>query len=234
MVLDAKTFVTSIVDDLKKNGEITLSEKDLESRVETLSEIFSSLNGVTEKDILTEEKVKKMIDKTISNTKANLSSEEKTKQRQVLEDIFLRGKSAAEALGIDINSLNFIYREACRLFNNGQYGDALNFYRFLDLFVPSSKFSFGAAACCHMQKDYKKAIGWYHKCISMDKDAPLPYYHLADCYITIKDYLGAMVALRGFTKAAKNDKKYAKICKKAELMMEEAKRKHEGKQKAKK
>ena len=58
-----------------------------------------------------------------------------------------------------------------------------------------SKYVLGLGACLTSDKEYKDAVNSYVLCSILDPESPIPYYHMSDCFLGMKDTYSAIVAL---------------------------------------
>lgn len=219
--------VEEIIDAVIKDQGIKISPEDLKERTEVLREYLKVFDEAEPKDYFPSiEKTKEMINELVDKNKGSLTEKQIAMQKKALEEIYIEGKVPAEAMGISPQMTEIIYAEAERLYNVGKYQDALGIFRLLEVLIPNvPEFTFGIAACYHMLNKNDEAIAWYLKSAYYDKASPIPYYHMADCLLKIKNYGGALGVLSSVLQRAGNDPKYEKICGKVKLMMEDAKNK---------
>jgi hypothetical protein len=81
------------------------------------------------------------------------------------------------------------------------------------------RFFFAAGASYHMLKDYESAEQFYLYCTGLDNVNPIPFFHLADCYIHLNREFAAAVALKHVVERAKHNKIFRKIGDKAQLLL---------------
>jgi type III secretion system low calcium response chaperone LcrH/SycD len=106
-----------------------------------------------------------------------------------------------------------LYAQAYNYDQTGRYKDAAQLFRLLILLnANESKYSMGFAACMHMMKEYDNAIRAYTMCSILEPESPIPYYHMSDCLLEMKDKLSAVVALE-MTISRARDKEQYKIIK---------------------
>ena len=74
-----------------------------------------------------------------------------------------------------------------------------------------------------MLKEYQNAIQAYTMCSVIDPTSPLPYYHISDCFIQMKDALSAMISLQMSLEKAGDRTEYAKLKERASLTLENLK-----------
>lgn len=172
-----------------------------------------------EKRIPTNEEIKAHIDKIIEKTFSNASKEEKEKHRKHLEDVYIKGMTHADVIGLDQEFLDGLFSMGYYYYNHGKYKEAQTFFCYLTfLNDKESKYFFSAASAFHMQKDYGSAIAFYRRCTSLDWKHPMPWYYLTDCYWKIQDYPNAVMSIQHFITRAKHDEKYHTLCERAEIL----------------
>lgn len=218
--------VEDVIQAIIEDAQITIDPETLKERTEFLREYLKVFEEAEAKDLFPSiADTEKKIDEIVEKNRGTLSDKELEAQKQVLKKIYIEGKAPAEAMGIDGKTAEAIYQEGGRLYNAGRFKDSLGFFRVLDLLMPNvPKFMFGIAASYQMLKRDQEAAGWYIKCAYVDKTSPIPYYHMADCFLKLKNYGAAIAALRSVILRAKGDPKFEKICGKCKLMMEDAKK----------
>ena len=218
--------VEEIIQAVIEEEGIQISPEDLKERTEFLRNYLKVFEELEPKDYFPSiEQIKETIAKLVEKNKGTLSDKEQADQRKMLEHILIEGKVPADAMGINKDTIEMIYNEGGRLYNNGKYQDALGFFRLIDLVLPNiPKFAFAIGACYQMLGKNRESIAWYLKCAYFDKESPIPYYHMADCLFKLKNYGAALGALASVLQRAGDDPKYEKICGKTKLMMEDAKK----------
>lgn len=167
----------------------------------------------------TEEDCRKMIEEVTGEASKKLSKEQLSMLREILEDLYLKGKSLAEALNLNEQNLEDIYRMAYAAYNSGQYLEAKNLFVFLTLMDRENpRFFFGAGASYHMLKDYSNAIAFYTCVTWIDLLNPLPWYHLGDCYIHQNLKNEAAQAFNNVITRTKSNPAYEKIRSRSQML----------------
>ena len=124
-----------------------------------------------------------------------------------------------EALGYTDEMVDSMYAQAYRLYDTGRYKDALKMFRLLVVIdAKEFKYTMGVAACHHMMKEFRSAIQIYTICSLIDGQSPIPYFHMADCSLNMKDKLSAHIVLGMAVKRA-GDKPEFKMLKDKALLM---------------
>ncbi len=115
---------------------------------------------------------------------------------KISNNIFQKGMLPKDALGISNARIEAMYGQAYRLFNSGNYKEAMNLFNMLVfLNITDAKYTLGLAACLHKLKHYKLAADTYAKCSMLDPKSPVPFYQMALCYLELGDPLSAIVCL---------------------------------------
>lgn len=165
--------------------------------------------------------VNAMIEKNLKEYFPDASKEELEKRRQFLREVYIEGKNMGEAMGFTLEQKDALYALGYHNYNNGKYDEARKFFCFLTLLDnKDSRYLFASGAAYHMLKDYPSAITFYSLCTYQDWLNPLPWYHLADCYIQTKQYKEACNALENMIRRCGKDKMYKKICERSKLLQE--------------
>jgi len=219
--------VDDIVKAIMETEKIELPPEEVKERTEFLRAFIGVLDLNDPKDFLpSKEKIQELINETVEKNKATQSDEDIAKQKKMMEQVFIEGKTPADALGLKPDAIEFIYNEAGRCYNSGQYKDALALFTLADSMVPGvPKQLFGLAACYQMMNRHDDAIRAYLKCAYYDRESPLPYFHMSDCFMKMKNYEGVLGALTCVLERAGTDPRYNKIVGKTKLMIEDAKKK---------
>ncbi|QLH36287.1 MAG: SycD/LcrH family type III secretion system chaperone [Parachlamydiaceae bacterium] len=90
-----------------------------------------------------------------------------------------------------------VYARAYNFYQVGRYSEAAQIFRVLMMLNGSeTKYVLGLAACFQMLKEYKDAADIYTFCTLIDPQNPIPYYHMSDCFMNLKDIPSAKVALK--------------------------------------
>jgi len=142
------------------------------------------------------------------------------KEKEILEDVFLNGKSMGKSIGISEEMIRFMYNEGCRLYSAGKYKEASQCFHLLVMLDGNfARYSFGAAACHHLLKEYEEAFSLYFNAAQLDQEDPLPFYHMFDCLMALDDPEFASVMLMTAIDRMKKDPKYSQLQVKAELSL---------------
>jgi type III secretion system low calcium response chaperone LcrH/SycD len=127
---------------------------------------------------------------------SKVPADQRKAYEEVLLKIFRDGMSPKEAMGLSDETMEALYGYAYRLYESGNYTDSQRIFQYLVNFnAEVTKYSLGLAACYHMQKKYQAAIEAYMLNALFDQESPIPFYHIADCYIKMEQPEGALLAL---------------------------------------
>lgn len=138
-----------------------------------------------------------LIEQAVKNVDPSLPEAKRKKLKEVLTDVFEKGVSMRQALGVTDLLLENLYQQAYQFYKMGKYEQAMNLFFILYFFEgKDARFSLGIAACCHMQKNFNKAIQYYMVNAMVDPDSPFPFYHIADCFLQMGNKLSALTALK--------------------------------------
>lgn len=83
-----------------------------------------------------------------------------------------------------------------------------------------AKYVLGLAACHHMMKNYQSAIDTYLVQSILEPENPIPFYHMSDCYLAMKDPYSALMVLDMTVKKAGNKPEFKTLKDRATLTME--------------
>ena len=194
------------------------SPEEIEERKEIALSIASSLMAPQEE--ATAETPEELVKKTMAQVDDSYNDEEREAIEGMLKKSMLEGASFAEAIGIDEHYISWIYMEAYKFYKGGKYADACTLFLFLEFLCPEgARFSFGAGASYHHLGDYERALAAYFVAAMKDRTDPMPYYHMADCYMELGEYKNAYLMLIQTLGHAKGNDAYDKICERAKLIM---------------
>lgn len=163
------------------------------------------------------EAIKEAIKQVVAKNGTHLSEKDLKKQEDVLIKIHVEGKKPYEAMNIPKEMIEYLYMNAFNLYNSSKYEEARKIFYILEIFDPKdSRFSYGIAACHHMEKKYPLAIHNYMKCLYLPPVNPMTYYHLADCYLKSDRKREAAVMLKTCIRNAGEDANYGPMKSRAE------------------
>lgn len=160
-----------------------------------------------------------MIHETVQKVAAKNKPEERAKMEKALHDILENGVNPKEAFGISQESVNELYDMACQHYNSGKYKNAFLICTHLTLMDPQVfNYRFGQAAALHKEKQFVEAIDAYVIAMTLDPMNPLPFYHISDCCLALKDPFRALYYIdMSLAQAKKNPEKYALLIQHGEL-----------------
>jgi type III secretion system low calcium response chaperone LcrH/SycD len=148
---------------------------------------------------------------------------EASKQRLIdaFKENYYGRKTFAERFKVNEELLSGTYAVAFTKYNHGMYAEARNFFNLLVLMDEyNPDYRFGMAATLHMLHEYDEAIPHYNVCTVLDLDNPIPWFHLADCYMQLEKWDLAMFALRSVVHRVKNKELFKEIQNKSEVLIE--------------
>jgi len=89
----------------------------------------------------------------------------------------------ATIAGISDNELEAVYTVAHGFYTNGQYGDALDVFRFLCMHRHmDARYWFGLGAAAQMQEQHSIAVHAYRTCLMLNLEDAQPPLRAAECY----------------------------------------------------
>ncbi|QLH36296.1 MAG: SycD/LcrH family type III secretion system chaperone [Parachlamydiaceae bacterium] len=151
---------------------------------------------------------------------ANDSGKEKKEFESV--DEFLKEKfKPKDILQLNDRQLEALYAQAYNLYQTGRFNDALQIFHMLTTIEANqAKYVLGLAACHHMMKNYQSAIDTYLVQSILEPENPIPFYHMSDCYLAMKDPYSALMVLDMTVKKAGNKPEFKTLKDRATLTME--------------
>lgn len=164
--------------------------------------------------------IEELIKDTVEEVSPNSSPKEKMEYAAMLQKSIEEGRfPSKEEFGITPDMLTGLYASGYRLYNSGNYNDASIIFSILGLMdSKNSDYIFSLGACHHQLKEFKDALNYYMAAFYMDTRNPLPFFHIADCYIQMKKPGHAIFSLAMVIAQAGDNPNYAKIKQKAELI----------------
>lgn len=165
----------------------------------------------------------KAINEAIENIgiKGQEADDLRKKVTKLTSDIYEKGMSPYEAMGLSKEMMESFYSFGYRMYNTGQYDQATQLFRLLILLDPTNpKYLFGLAACFHMEKDFENAASTYIVCSLIDLNDPIPHYHASDCYINLKKYNLAIDALNVSLQRMENRAEFSAIRDRAQVTLD--------------
>lgn len=163
--------------------------------------------------------------KAVEEIGKKIAKNETIDYAKIEREMAQRAKTPQEMWGLTDPMVEGIYAQAYRLYNTGKYKDASQLFRLLVMLNPTeSKFILGLGACFHLLKEYKSAVETYGVCAAVDPDNPVPFYHLSDCFIQMKDPSSALISLEMAVKRAGDKAEFSTLKDRALLTMESLKK----------
>lgn len=143
---------------------------------------------------------------------------------KLASDFMEKGHMPKDIMNLSDQQMEGLYAQAYNFYQTGRYKDAIQIFRLLIMLNANDvKYSMGLAACLHMMKDYKNAAQTYTLCSILDPQSPVPFYHMSDCFLGMKDSYSAIVALDMAIKRAGDKKEFQMLKDRAVLTMENLK-----------
>jgi type III secretion system low calcium response chaperone LcrH/SycD len=162
-------------------------------------------------------KVKELIDQSITKVKPNCSDKERGQYQEILRKIIEKDSSLNAAVGITKEMENRYYECAHQLYSSGQYRQAGLLFAFLStLDELNPTYFMGSAACFHMQQQYKNAANAYVAAFYLDPENPMPFYYASDCYLKDQDIGMALFSLTMVIQGCAGREEYEIIRKRAQ------------------
>lgn len=153
-----------------------------------------------------EVQVKKAVDKVGEAIK---KSDESKNVNTLAQEFMKKGHMPKDVLNLSDREVEGLYAQAYNFYQTGRYKDAIQIFRLLIMLnAYEAKYVLGLGACLHMMKEFKNAIDTYTLCAILDPENPIPYYHMSDCFLEMKDSYSAVVALEMAIKRAGSKPEY--------------------------
>ena len=110
------------------------------------------------------------------------------------------------------DSLTALYGLACKYYENGKYGEAADFFKFLTYANAfERKYWLALGAANQMLKKYPEAIEYYSVAAVQDPKDPYVHLHAADCFLALGQIDKARIALDSAQKTAQLDQKHTDL-----------------------
>lgn len=166
-----------------------------------------------------EAQVKKAAEQIAEHLKKDESKEKNV--TQLADEFFKNGHMPKDVMNLNDKQVEGLYAQAYNFYQTGRYKDAIQIFRLLVMLNANEvKYVLGLGACLHMMKEYKNAVESYTLCCVLDPENPIPYYHMSDCFIEMKDPYSAIVALEMSVKRAGNKPEFQMLKDRALMTME--------------
>ncbi|MDF2576639.1 MAG: sycd5 [Chlamydiales bacterium] len=136
-------------------------------------------------------------------------------------ELFRNNATLRQVFKLPKEFCELMYAKAYQHYSQGQYEEAMPLFRALVYLEGiEHKYSFGLAACMHMQQMYQEATKMYLFAAQLDASNPLANFHAADCFIQLEDYFSAKMTLLVVIENPYTDmNKYAQVKEKASEML---------------
>lgn len=166
---------------------------------------------------LTDEELNAIMNKTTEGAGEEIKKGVET----FIDQVFKKGQTPKDALGLSDAQIEGLYAQAYRLFNNGKYKDAKAIFRIMiALNALDPRYTMGLAACCHMMQEYELAVPMYLMSFEQDKKNPLPLYHASDCFLKKGDVESAIFVLTQAVDACGDREDLAVIKDRSQMMLQ--------------
>ena len=124
-----------------------------------------------------------LVHEVIQNIDMPVGLEERKKLEEIINQIFVEKKLPKDALGLSEETLEHLYAQGYRLYNNGNYKAAKDVFKVLNVYNPrESRYAGALGATFHRLKNYRDACEYYLAAAILDPQDPLPFYYMFDCY----------------------------------------------------
>lgn len=147
--------------------------------------------------------VKKAVEQIADHIKDNTKKQSNQNVDKLASDFMDNGHMPKDIMNLSDQQMEGLYAQAYNFYQTGRYKESIQIFRLLIMLNANDiKYSMGLGACLHMMKDYKNAAQTYTLCSILDANDPIPYYHMSDCFLGMKDPYSAIVALEMAIKRA--------------------------------
>ncbi|MEM1283388.1 MAG: SycD/LcrH family type III secretion system chaperone, partial [Chlamydiota bacterium] len=215
-------------DKMVKNLEPIVEPEELKVIKDCCMQSKDKLQNYLDKFCPPEEQLEEKAEEYVESSFPDLDDESKKRMKNAFIRDYQGNGTVAEVMGISEESLNTAYTLAHNSYVSGKYPEAKNYFQLLVFWHDKNPiFRFGYAAALHMMKDYKLALDQYLACISLDFKNPIPWFHLADCSIHLKDWKLAIYALNAVIEFSKDKDDFNEIVNKAKLLKDVAQKESE-------
>lgn len=145
--------------------------------------------------------------------------------KDLMKNIFNKGILPKEAMGLSDEMVEGIYGHSYRLYNAGQYREALQLFRLLIMLnALEPKYILGYAACYHMLGQYDNALIAYAVVAVLSPKDPMPPYHSFDCYTKLGIEDKALESLKEAYKKCGNQPQFAPLKERIQLILKNLKK----------
>lgn len=126
-----------------------------------------------------------------------------------------------EALDLPPQLAEELYIKGYYLYQSGKFKEALAIFTIVNFLLMGAepKLIFSMAACHHHLKDFIAAAQYYMMYQTFDKDNPIPFYHLYDCFQKTGHATAAEAALKCARDLAAKETKYTDLLHKIDLQL---------------
>lgn len=126
----------------------------------------------------------------------DLSEEQKTKLRQLFDDLLAGKTTLAEQNGLDAQALETIYADGYEAWQRGDIAHATSAFRMLAMQQPlDRRFPFAYACALQRQGQWREALNFFRAAVAMEATEPYAVLHSAECLIELRETEAARHAL---------------------------------------
>lgn len=176
--------------------------------------------GSGEKRAQALEQVKALIKEKVAEHAEHLSEEEQKMEIEALTNVFIEGKTPAEAMKLPDDFIQILYKQAYDLYNLGLYDESNGIFRILCLFEPSSpRFQLGLAATNHQLGNFEVAAAMYYASYMLDPRSPIPLFYISDCCLKMNEPESAYLFLKMAVECCGAKLEYQKLKNKCYMLM---------------
>lgn len=164
--------------------------------------------------------LKETIQQTIAELTPDLAPNEKKTLSLAIEKSLSEGIPIRKTLGINDDTMEYLYGYGHRQFALRKYGSAEKIFQMLYMLNPlDSRYALGIAASYQMDKKYDQAIGWYLALSSIDENSPLPFYYMSDCFLKKLENKASLEYLKKTIERCGDNPEYANLKERALRMI---------------
>lgn len=129
-----------------------------------------------------------------------------------LPDVLMKSETLQIAFEISDDQMEAFYGEAYRFYEEEEYVESANAFRWLVLFNPFvSRYWMGLGASHQLLQSYEKALHNYAVAAMLDSLSPYPHLYAHDCLLALDKHEDAAKALELAEERARYDLKYVAL-----------------------
>lgn len=166
--------------------------------------------------------IEEIVDEAVTEMSPHGSEKDRKECASLIINSLAEGRlPSSKELGFTPQMLSDLYAFSYRIFNTGKYEEASVLFALLGLVDPENPdYIFALGACNQKLKRYSQALNNYMAAFYLNPKNPLPFFHIADCYLQMKKPAHAIFSLGMVIAQSENEPKYAVIKQKAQMMRE--------------